>query len=167
MREIILEHSSRIKAIIRKMTGRENDDIEQEVYIKLWKNQNSYQDRGKLCQWINTITANICRDYFRSCQYKMEKRRVGGDEILESVISGGKQEEIIDAKARQKIILKAIDDLPKKMKQAIILFEYEDLSLEDIARKTGVPLGTVKSRLHQARKILSEKLSFLKENNNE
>lgn len=53
------------------------------------------------------------------------------------------------------------------MKQAIILFEYEDLSLEDIARKTGVPLGTVKSRLHQARKILSEKLSFLKENNNE
>ena len=48
------------------------------------------------------------------------------------------------------------------MREVIILFEFEELSCEQIAKKTGVPEGTVKSRLHSARKILSEKLQFLR-----
>ena len=49
-----------------------------------------------------------------------------------------------------------------KMRKVIILFEFEGLSQEQIARKTGVPVGTVKSRLFHARQILSQKLSYLK-----
>lgn len=48
------------------------------------------------------------------------------------------------------------------MRKVIILFEFEGLSQEQIARKTGVPVGTVKSRLFHARQILSQKLSYLK-----
>ena len=47
------------------------------------------------------------------------------------------------------------------MKEAIILYEFEDLSYEQIAKKLNVPQGTVKSRINNARKILQEKLSFL------
>ena len=74
-----------------------------------------------------------------------------------------KMEDVIDAKARQKIILKAIDDLPAKMRKVIIWYEFEDLTYEQIAQKTGDPVGTIKSRLFNARKILGEKLKFLKE----
>ena len=69
---------------------------------------------------------------------------------------------IINAKMRQKLILKAVDELPAKMRKVIILFEFEGLSQEQIARKTGVPVGTVKSRLFHARQILSQNLSYLK-----
>lgn len=167
MKKIIAENKSLIKAIIKKLTGSYNEDIEQEVYIKTWKNLDKYKENGKFRQWLGTLTANVCRDYFKTRQYKMESRKVSNDEVLEKLKVGGRQEEMIDAKARQKIILKAVDDLPKKMRQVVILFEFEEMSHEQISQKLGLPIGTVKSRLFNARKVLSEKLKFLKENNND
>lgn len=162
MKEIISENKSLIKAIIKKLTGSYNEDLEQEVYIKTWKNLEKYKEEGKFKQWIGALTANVCRDYFKTRQYKMESRQIGGNELLENVKVGGHQEEVIDAKARQKIILKAVDDLPKKMRQVVIWYEFEEMGYEQIAQKLGLPIGTVKSRLFNARKILSEKLKFLK-----
>ena len=70
-------------------------------------------------------------------------------------------ENIINEKQRQKIILEAVDSLSKEHKKVVILFEFEGYTLEEIALKLKVPLGTVKSRLFNARKILKEKLYFL------
>ena len=59
------------------------------------------------------------------------------------------------------MILKAVDNLPKKMKEVIILYEFEQKSYEEISQKVGVPIGTVKSRLFCAREILKDDLSEL------
>ena len=162
MKEIIEQNKSLVKAIIKKLTGSYNEDIEQEVYIKTWKNMDNYKEQGKFSQWIGALTANVCRDYFKSRQYKIEASQVNGDEILDNVRVGGRQEEILDAKARQKQILKAVDSLPRKMRQVVIWYEFEEMTYEQIAKKTGLPEGTIKSRLFNARKILSEKLKHLK-----
>lgn len=162
MKEIIQKNKSRIRAIIKKMTGSYNEDIEQEVYIRTWKNLENYKEEGKLSQWIGVITANICRDFFKSKQYKTSEKNLYDEEVLENVAEESRQEEIVDAKRRQKIILKAVDQLPSKMRKIVILFEFEELSYEQISKKTGLPVGTIKSRLFNARKILSEKLKFLK-----
>ena len=164
MKEIIAEYGGLIRSVIKKITGSYNEDIEQEVYIKTWKNMDNYQEQGKFSSWLSTLTANVCRDYFKSKQHIMETKQVSGEEILDKVKVGGRQEEVIDAKKRQKIILKAVDDLPRKMRQVVILFEFEEKSYEEISKKLGLPVGTIKSRLFNARKILSEKLKFLKEN---
>lgn len=164
MKEIIAEYGGLIRSVIKKITGSYNEDIEQEVYIKTWKNMEIYQEQGKFSSWLSTLTANVCRDYFKSKQHIMETKQVSGEEILDKVKVGGRQEEAIDAKKRQKIILKAVDDLPRKMRQVVILFEFEEKSYEEISKKLGLPVGTIKSRLFNARKILSEKLKFLKEN---
>ncbi len=164
MKEIIEQNKSLVKAIIKKLTGSYNEDIEQEVYIKTWKNMDNYKEQGKFSQWIGALTANVCRDYFKSRQYKIEASQVNGDEILDNVRVGGRQEEILDAKARQKQILKAVDSLPRKMRQVVIWYEFEEMTYEQIAKKTGLPEGTIKSRLFNARKILSEKLQHLRGN---
>ena len=122
----------------------------------------NYKEQGKFSQWIGALTANVCRDYFKSRQYKIEASQVNGDEILDNVRVGGRQEEILDAKARQKQILKAVDSLPRKMRQVVIWYEFEEMTYEQIAKKTGLPEGTIKSRLFNARKILSEKLQHLR-----
>ena len=162
MKDIISQNQGRIKAIIKKLTGSYNEDIEQEIYIKTWKNMNMYKEEGKFVQWISTLAANVCRDYLKSKQHQAEVRKVGDETLLDRVAVGGLQEEVIDAKRRQKIILKAVDTLPKKMRQVIILYEFEEMSYEEIARKTGDPVGTIKSRLFNARKLLSEVLQPLK-----
>lgn len=161
MRNIIEENKGLIKAIIKKITGSYNEDIEQEVYIKTWRNIDNYKESGKLKSWIATITANLCRDYFKSSSYKQNLREVREDGVLENKAIIASQEKIVDAKKRQKMILKAVDDLPYKMRKVVILFEFEDFSIAEIAKKLNEPEGTVKSRLYNARKILAEQLKFL------
>lgn len=161
MRNIIKENKGLIKAIIKKITGSYNEDIEQEVYIKTWKNINNYKETGKLRSWIATITANVCKDYFKSSSYKQNLREVRNENVLENKAVSASQERIIEAKKRQKIILKAVDDLPYKMRKVLVLFEFEDFSIAEIAKKLGEPEGTIKSRLYTARKTLAEKLKFL------
>ena len=162
MKEIIAQNKGLIRAVIRKLTGTYNEDLEQEVYIKTWKNLDKYREQGKFRQWIAALTANVCRDYFKSRQYHQSSAEVCDEESLDNASAEAPQEKALDAKTRQKLILKAVDELPPKMRKAIILFEFEGLSLEQIAHKTGVPAGTVKSRLFNARQILSQKLSYLK-----
>ena len=161
MRNIIEQNKGLIKAIIKKITGSYNDDIEQEVYIKTWKNIDNYKESGKLRSWIATITANVCRDYFKSSSYKQNLREVRDESVLENKAVLASQEKIIDAKKRQKIILKAVDELPYKMRKVVVLFEFEDFSIAEIAKKLGEPEGTIKSRLFNARKVLAEKLKLL------
>ena len=162
MKQIIAENKGLIRSIIKKITGNYNDDIEQEVYIKTWKNMSQYHEEGKFRQWISCLTANVCRDYFRGRQYKQGICENSEDDVLDNVADVRTPEKSLSSRQRQKIILKAVDDLPEKYKKIVIWFEFEELSYEQIAKKTNLPLGTVKSRLSTARKILAYKLSFLK-----
>ena len=63
------------------------------------------------------------------------------------------------AKMRKKRIVEAINALKPKFKEVIILYEIEGLSYEEIAKRLDVPLGTVKSRLYNAKKELADVLS--------
>lgn len=167
MQKIIKENKKHIKSVIKKLTGTDNDDIEQEVYIRAWQNLPKYEEMGKFKQWICTLTANVCRDYFRSKKFKTQSKEVTDNNFEEIYQDSSSPEDKLDSKQRQKIILKAVDDLPKIYREVIVLFEFEEYSLEKISKKLDIPEGTVKSRLSNARKILSKNLSFLKGENNE
>ncbi|MBQ8870469.1 MAG: sigma-70 family RNA polymerase sigma factor [Alphaproteobacteria bacterium] len=160
MKHLIEQNKKYVKAIIRKFTGNCNEDLEQEVYIKTWQNLPEYKEEGKFKQWICTLTANVCKDYFRSKTYKRLSKQID-DSALESLTAGGTPERLISDKERQKIILKAVDSLSKEHKKVILLFEFEGYSIEDISLRLKIPVGTVKSRLFNARNILKEKLKFL------
>lgn len=163
MKDIISKNSYKIKQIIKNFTGEYNEDLEQEVYIKTYKNLNKYQEQNKFSQWICTIAANLCRDYLRSSKFKNSKNSTSEEEVINNIAQKTTPEHDYTLKERQKIVLKAINELPKKLKETIILYEFEDYSYEKIADKLKIPQGTVKSRINNARKILKERLSFLME----
>ena len=154
MTDLIAENKKYVKAVIRKLTGSENEDLEQEVYIKTWQNMDKYKDQGKFKQWICAITANLCRDYFKSKSYKAQKSEISSNLALQNAAVKSSAEERIDKKKRQKIVLKAVDDLPKIYREVIVLAEFEDMKLDEIASKLKIPQGTVKSRLHKAKELL-------------
>jgi RNA polymerase sigma-70 factor (ECF subfamily) len=161
MQDIILPYKNKIRAIIKKITGSYNEDIEQEVYIKTWRSFSSYKEQGKMSQWIGMITANICRDYFKAKQVRIEQKQDYDETLLENIADNINPEVLLDSKTRQKIILKAVNNLPPKMREVIFLIEYEDYSLKEAAQKLKISEGTVKSRLFNARKILAEVLKPL------
>lgn len=161
MQNLINQYRKHVKAVIRKITGSESEDLEQEVYIKVWQNQEKYKNEGKLRQWICAVAANVCRDSFRSGAAKAKKREISDENILQNMSVNPHPEERIDRRKRQKIILKAVDSLPDIYRKVIVLSEFEDCSLNDIAEKLKIPLGTVKSRIHKAKEILKTNLKDL------
>lgn len=160
MKEIIRTNKKSIKAIIRNIIGHDNEDMEQEVYIKIWRGSNGKKIE-KINQWVNKITSNTCKDFLKSKQHRIETLKVDDENIINEIRETKTPEKILNSKQRQKMILKAVNELPKKMKDVIILYEFEQKSYEEISEKLKIPTGTVKSRLFCAREILKVELSEL------
>lgn len=144
------------------MTGSQNEDIEQEVYIRAYKHMNTYKESGKFKSWISTITANLCRDYLKSAYVKHSKNSITEEDALIQIKDEkvSIEDEFI-RKQRQKQIIKAIDALKPKFREVIIMYEMQDMDYEQIAQKLKCPVGTVRSRLFNARKELSITLKDL------
>lgn len=160
--DIINANKQNIKNIIRLVTNQENEDLEQEVYIKLWKNADKYEERGSLKGWINTIAKNTSKDYLKSASFKVEQSSTA-DELVMNNIKDKKvsPEESLERSERQKRIINAVDNLKPKLRDAIMLCEIYGYTYEDAAKKLNCPLGTVKSRIYNAKRELAEVLEDL------
>lgn len=144
------------------MTGSNNEDIEQEVYIRAYKNLDKYHEKGRFKSWISTITANLCRDYMKSAYFRHSQNTVTEEDELIQIKDKreGIEEELIN-KQRQEQIISAIDSLKPKFREVIIMYEMQNMDYEEIAQKLKCPIGTVRSRLFNARKELSITLKDL------
>ena len=151
-----------VQSVVRKMLYRSDEDVEQEIYIRLWQKFPTYREQDKLWAWVRTVAENYCKDYLKSKSQKLLRATVDEEEgELLSLTNGDNPEKAWLLKCRQKIILKAVDELPKEMKQAIVLVEFRGLSYEDAAQKLKINIGTLKSRLHNAKAKLHDKLAYL------
>lgn len=160
--KIITDNKQNIKNIIRLITKEDNDDIEQEVYLKIWKNSDKYNESGSLKSWVSMIAKNTSLDYLKSAYTRMFKNSDGDDYTLESIKDNkySPEDKIVNLE-RQKQIIKAIDSLKPKFKEVIMMVEIDGYSYEECAQKLRCPLGTVKSRIFNAKKELSIQLKDL------
>jgi len=161
-KEIIVENKKNIKSIIKKFTGCENEDLEQEVYIRVLTSK-KYEEKGKFKPWINKIAANISKDYLKSSAVKNECLTENDKEDIFYQIKDkkGTPETKLISLERQKRILAAIDELKPKLREVIYLVEIENFSYNETAKKLNCPEGTIKSRLYNAKSELAKKLQDL------
>lgn len=83
--EIIKKNRDNVKNIIRKISGEDNEDLEQEVYLKVWKNSDKYKEKGSFKGWINTIAKNVSKDYLKSSVKKHERLTSDEDSTFENL----------------------------------------------------------------------------------
>ncbi len=160
--EIINANKQNIKNIIKLITKQENEDIEQEVYIKLWKNADKYEERGSLKSWVNTIAKNTSKDYLKSAVVKNEQNSTSDDLVLCNIKDKKRSPEgCVIVNERQKRIIKAVDNLKPKFREVIMLCEIYGYTYEEASKKLNCPIGTIKSRIYNAKKELAEVLQDL------
>ena len=165
-KEIIKNNGAHVRSIIRRITNETNEgsaeDLEQEVYLRIWKNADKYEEQGNFKAWVKTVTANISKDYLKSSQKKISEMTTYDEDALVAVSDKKTTPELkLVQNERQQTIAKAINELKPKFKEVIILCEIENKSYEEIAEKLKCPIGTVKSRIYNAKKELAEKLQDL------
>jgi RNA polymerase sigma factor, sigma-70 family len=133
------------------------EDAFQEVFIKVYKNFDKFKRNSSEKTWIISITMNTCRDILRISWFKkvIMFKDLNNDSLLDSY-------ENIDNKVINRIqnenLLKEVMNLPRKYKELIILYYYEELSTADISKMLKIPEGTVRSRLFRARTILKSNI---------
>lgn len=160
--KIIEANKNNVKNIIRLITNQENEDLEQEVYIKAWKNAEKYEERGNFKSWINTIAKNVSKDYLKSAYFKNSINSTSEELVLASIKDNRRTaENSVIASERQKRIITAIEQLKPKLKETIMLCEINGYTYEAAAKKLNCPIGTIKSRLYNAKKELSITLEDL------
>ena len=148
----------------------EAEDLAQEVFVTVFKAIDTFRGESRLSTWIHRIAQNHARN--RVKYHGRHKRR--GDAPLEDTTEEAlaaphtgsrvpRPDHQVEAQEAEANIRIAIAELDDEQRTLIVLRDLENLSYEDIQEQTGLPAGTVKSRLHRARLALQERFRLLSE----
>lgn len=133
------------------------EDLAQDVFIAVYRNLNVFDSsKAQLSTWIFSIAKNKAINFIR---LKKVKSFFGfQNESLESEKSESDLDRRLQNQDQQKLIRRALENLPAAQKSAFVLFYYSDLSLEEISVIENCSIGTVKSRLGRLKNELKTKL---------
>ena len=129
------------------------DDVTQEAILRALRFFDGFDGGEDARPWLLAIVRNSCLDWLR--RNRPAAMIADGEAVLERLETGGDNPE--QAALRQdegRLVDRAVAALPLEFREVIVLREFEDLSYKEIAVITGIPMGTVMSRLARARALL-------------
>lgn len=144
----------------------EAEDASQEVFVKVYLSIKGFRGLSSFKTWIRKLTVNTCIDKLR-LRSKLKNRKVSLDKITEEyeVVFTKFSQSLEKSFFRQeavKEVLKIVVNMEESYRLPLILRDLQDYSYREIADLTGKPIGTVKTNIHRARKIIKEKLKTYK-----
>lgn len=130
------------------------DDLYQETWLRVVKHIGQYDPSREFGPWLTKICVNTYRSTLRRLARSRKLEYPGGEEKERLLQSLPAPEEKDYAP-----LYEAVGRLPDKLRLAVVLFYFEGMDLASTAGVLGIPVGTVKSRLNKARKLLKEVLA--------
>ena len=120
------------------------EDATQEAMLRAWRSAASLRVPAKVDAWLDGILANVCRD-------RLRRRKVVRFIALADGMAGPASDQFQSVLDRDEVV-RAMRDLDADQRIVVVLHYWGGLTLEGIADRLGWPVGTVKSRLHHARR---------------
>ncbi|MCI0596592.1 MAG: sigma-70 family RNA polymerase sigma factor [candidate division Zixibacteria bacterium] len=156
---LVNRYKNRLFNFVLRMvrTREEAEDLVQETFLRVFQHKNNFDPAYSFSTWIFTIALNLARNFLR------RGRKVKFLELLE--LEETSEEPTVQPfqAALSPWLEKEIEKLPPRYKAPFLLREVEELSYEEVAEVTGLPTGTVKSRVSRARMMLAKNLRPKKE----
>lgn len=168
-RELVRRFERPIYSLIVRMVQDPSlaEDLAQEVFVKAYRRLDSYDPERKLSSWLFKIAHNTTIDHLRRgaletvpLEAEKDDERAGWasvlpDESVESPAAGAERKDLGRA------LEKAIATLRPEYREAVLMFYSEGASYQEICEVTGLPMGTVKTNLHRARKQLAQEMTAM------
>lgn len=155
-----------------RLVGNQEDalDLAQETFVRLYRARQTYRPSAPFSTYLFSIAANLARNFLRwkrrhkSYVCPGKEPNMGSSSVEEIIDETPSPREQLHHNEREKAIRDAVLALPPAMRVVLVLFEYEDLSYQQIAQILGMSTKAVECRLYRARHILKRKLrTFLEE----
>lgn len=144
-------------------------DIAQEAFVRAWNNLKSFRGDAAFSTWLYRIVTNVFLDDRKRKKTRQHRSLEEERELDESNVvrqyedpAPGPQE-LAEGDERRRILEQAIAALPEAQRVMVVMYHTQGLAYEEIAEITGLPMGTVKSRLNRARLALRDKLGDVAE----
>lgn len=152
------KYAPRLGSVIRSYLGTDDvDDVLQETFIKVFKNIKKFRGEAKLSTWLYRVAINVCNDIIakrkRKREYLTDFQEDDEKPFLEPPAPNDVFREVMNELSYEELT-NIIAKLPEEDRLLIKLRDIEGLSYEEMAQILGKPNGTIKSRLHYARKRL-------------
>lgn len=146
-------HADFVWASLQRLGVRPHDldDVLQEVFVIVHQRLHTFDHSSKLTTWLFGVSLRAASDYRRRA---WRRREQVGDEAVEepaTAESSTPEDAAVGQQSRARLD-KILDELDLEKRAVFVMFEVEELSCDEIAAIVGVPVGTVHSRLHAARK---------------
>ena len=157
-----LPHLDAVYRLALRLAGQESqaDDLTQETMLKAYRSWHQYKKGTNVRAWLLTILRHTFINEYRKS--KRTGPTVDINEIEGFSVFHDLQETDPEGHFFSKIVddevIRAIDSLPEEFRETLVLSDMEQLTYTEIAEVTGVPIGTVKSRLFRARQALQQVL---------
>ena len=156
-----------VYSFCKYLTGsmQEAEELYQDTWLKVVEHLETIDANGNVKSYCLSVAIRIWKN--RKRKYAWRKRILK----LQTEETEADAEALVDdqplpgermlGKERDEAVRRAVNALPDRLKSIVLLYYMEELSAAQIAKTEGIPVGTVKSRLHQARKILKKKLEVV------
>lgn len=148
-------HSPLVYGLCRKALGADAaNDVTQDVFVSAWKGRAQFDpQRGNLAQWLVGITKRRIIDHLRS-----ERRHADRRADAEAIPIDAQSEPLVDRLADRMLVADGLARLPERPRHMIELAYLHELTHHEIAERTGVPLGTVKSDIRRGLERIKQHL---------
>jgi len=144
------------------------EDVAQEAFVKAYRSYTQLRDRDRFRAWLVRITWRLALDRQRADRRRTVREDRSAPDRLEDTRrpgpfgpGAGAAEDDVLARERARLLWNAIDALSEKLRVTIVLANMEGHDVDEVARLLDVPVGTVKSRLFDARRKLKESLQWM------
>jgi len=132
------------------------EEVAQEAFTKAYRSFSTLRDRSAFRAWLVRMTWRLAIDRWRA-----DRRRAVREQTSATLDGDASAEALASASERATRLWHAIDDLPEKLRQTIVLSAIHGYDVREVAQLLDLPEGTVKSRLFLARKGLAQRLQCL------
>ncbi len=152
--ELYRLHRGRVYALCLRMSGdaREAEELTQDAFVRAWQKLDSFRGSSAFSSWLHRLTVNVVLGRWRSLGRHRER-------VVSIHGASGLEDPQHDPKPRLAIDLEsAIAGLPAGARTVFVLHDVEGYRHRDIAELTGLAVGTSKTQLHRARKLLRKAL---------
>ena len=139
----------------------EAEDVAQEAMLRAYRNFHRLRDRERFRSWLVRMAWRLALDRIRAAGRRERREQAA---FLERQQDGG-VENVGASRELERHVARALDALPEKLRLVMTLAAIEGYNISEVAKLTGLPEGTVKSRLFLARKKLAESLKWIVKKN--
>lgn len=151
---VVAEHGPYLWRVLRRLGVRPSDieDVWQETFIVVHRKLGAFEGRSQLRTWLSAIAVRVASDY-RSRAHR--RREQATEEVPDGGAAASQHDELIEQE-RRALLDKLIAELKPEQREVIVLYEFAELPMQEVAEALGCPLQTAYSRLHAGRKALEQ-----------